>query len=86
MDYILILIDYLPPYIKYIINSILSVDKDANIFIGSNQYVNFKNTHHINLNDVTSIEAEQFKDLNIYDGTIFQKSFMDEFSLKDFLP
>ena len=32
MNYVLTLIGYFPEYIKYVINSILSVDKDANIY------------------------------------------------------
>ena len=49
MKYLLILIDYNPGYIKYIVNSILSVDKDSEIFIASNKKISYRNTNFINL-------------------------------------
>ena len=71
MNYVLILINYSPEYLKYVLNSILSVDKDAEIFVCSNKKVEYKNTKFINLDDISSRELQYFKDLNIYKNTPF---------------
>lgn len=71
MSYVLILIDYSPSYIRYVLNSILSVDKDAEIYICSNKKVEYKNTKFINLEDISPKGLQYFKDLNIYHNTPF---------------
>ena len=65
MKYLLILIDYNPGYIKYIINSILSVDKDSEIFLASNKKISYQNTNFINLEDFKSDDINEFKSMNI---------------------
>ena len=72
MNYVLILINYFPDYLKFIVNSILSVDKDAKIHICSNQEVKFKNTEFINLNEIDSEGIDEFKSMNIFKGTVFE--------------
>ena len=49
MRYVLIVLGYLPEYIRYTINTIISVDKDAEILICSDKKVEFKHTTFINL-------------------------------------
>tara|TARA_B100001029_G_C14972767_1_gene401270 strand:- start:148 stop:1011 length:864 start_codon:yes stop_codon:yes gene_type:complete len=72
MNYILILIDYSPDYIRYTINTILSVDKDAQIYILSNKKLDYKNTTFVNLKDIKSDKISEFLSLNIYENSIFQ--------------
>ncbi len=72
MNYILILIDYSPDYIRYTINTILSIDKDAQIYILSNKKLDYKNTKYINLNDIKSDKISEFLSLDIYENSIFQ--------------
>ena len=43
MNYVLISIGNVPDYINYTINTILSVDKDAKIILGTDQKTEFKN-------------------------------------------
>ena len=76
MNYILILIDYFPEYIKYVINSILSVDKDANIYLchDKTNKINFKNVVEINLGEITSDYLNQFNELNVFENTIFENN------------
>lgn len=76
MNYVLILIDYFPEYIKLVINTILSVDRDANIFLCHNQNkrVSFKNVNEVNLNDIHSNELKEFNQLNIFENTIFEEN------------
>lgn len=74
MNYLLILIGYEPSYINYTINSILSVDKNANIYICSNQNINFKNTTFVNLNEVNSSYINKLQNLSIYKNTIFENN------------
>ena len=42
MNYVLVLIDYLPDNLNVIVNSILSVDKDSKIYICSDKNPNMK--------------------------------------------
>ncbi|MDB3983798.1 hypothetical protein N9437_02930 [Acidimicrobiia bacterium] len=74
MKYLLILIDYNPDYLKYVINSILSVDKDSEILIASNSKLTYKNTHLINLEDFQTEAIKEFKSINIYKDTVFEKN------------
>ena len=76
MNYVLTLIGYFPEYIKYVINSILSVDKDANIYLCHDRTnkVNFKNISEVNLNEITSDYLNQFNELNVFENTIFENN------------
>ena len=76
MNYVLILIDYFPEYIKYVLNSILSVDKNATIYLAHNSHrVNlFKNVKEINLNEFQSENLERFNELNIFNKTIYDNN------------
>ena len=74
MNYVLISIRYFPDYLKFVINSILSVDKDASVFILGNDDPKYKNTTFINLNDIESDGCKEFYDYNIYENTIFENN------------
>ena len=72
MNYVLILIGYLPNNLNVIVNSILSVDKNSKIYICSDKNPNMKEISYINNVDLKSPESEFFKELNIYKNTIFE--------------
>lgn len=76
MNYVLTLIGYFPEYVKYVINSILSVDKDANIYLCHDRTnkVNFKNISEVNLNEITSDYLNQFNEINVFKNTIFENN------------
>ena len=76
MNYVLIFIGYMPEYINYLVNSILSVDKDAEIFIcyQKNYKLSFKNVKHVFLEDIESMNLDRFNDLKVYENTIFESN------------
>lgn len=74
MNYVLISIGNIPDYIEFTINTILSVDKNAEIYVASDQYRKIKNVKIINLNDIESEKTKKIKDVNIYRDTIFDKN------------
>ena len=48
MNYVLVLINYKPDYLIHTINTILSVDKDAKIYLFSDKKIEYKNIEFIN--------------------------------------
>ena len=81
MNYVLIAINKVPEYLKFSINSILSVDSSAKVFILTDSKTEFKNITQLNIQDVKSSKIEKIKDLNIYNNTIFQDNPLWETSL-----
>ena len=63
MNYVLISIGNVPDYLNYTINSILSVDKNAKIIIGSDQKIQNKNIELVDLKDIESAQTRKIKDL-----------------------
>ena len=76
MNYVLISIGTIPEYIKFTLNTILSVDKDANIFLCSDQKnnENYKNVNFVNIESLKNEKVELFKNLNLYKETIFESN------------
>tara|TARA_B100000579_G_scaffold437745_1_gene468734 strand:- start:3394 stop:4242 length:849 start_codon:yes stop_codon:yes gene_type:complete len=64
----------IPSYINKTINSILTVDKDAKIFLGSDQKTDFKNIETINLEDIVSEQTKKIKNNDIFKGTIYESN------------
>ena len=62
MNYVLISIGNVPDYLNYTINSILSVDKNAKIIIGSDQKIQNKNIELVDLKDIESAQTRKIKD------------------------
>tara|TARA_Y100000389_G_C17458860_1_gene520130 strand:+ start:2249 stop:3115 length:867 start_codon:yes stop_codon:yes gene_type:complete len=82
MNYILISLGKFPDYVKYTINSIKSVDKNATIYVCSDVYSgNFKDTNFINLNEIQNKKIQTIKNLNLYQNTIFESNPLWESSL-----
>ena len=69
MNYVLILINYFPEYIKHVINSILSVDKDFQgyfyVIIVKLKF-NIHNIISVNLEDLNSDLLDEFNNLNYF--------------------
>ena len=76
MNYVLVSVGKIPEYIKFTLNSILSVDKDANIILCSDQknIENFKNIKIIDIRSLNNNKVEEFKSLNLYKNTIFESN------------
>ena len=69
MNYLYIYIGELPEYIKYSINSVLSVDKNANIYLCTNKKSSYKNCNLINLNEIQSEKIDYLTDNNYFKNT-----------------
>ena len=74
MNYVLVLINYKPDYLIHTINTILSVDKDAKIYLLSDKKIEYKNIEFINLHDINSKNASEFLSLDIYKTSIFEEN------------
>ena len=74
MNYVLVLINYKPDYLIHTINTILSVDKDAKIYLFSDKKIEYKNIEFINLHDINSKNASEFLSLDIYKTSIFEEN------------
>ena len=81
MNYILISLGQFTDYVKYTINSIKSVDKNATIYLCSdNPSKKFKDTNFINLREIEN-KIQTIKNLNLYQNTIFETNPLWESSL-----
>lgn len=56
----------IPNYIKYTINTILSVDKNANLYLATDQRFNLNNVKTINISNLESEQTCKVRELNIY--------------------
>ncbi len=83
MNYVLISVGKIPSYIKYSINSIMSVDKNAKIILcsDSNYKDKYKNVDFVNLNDLENEKIQNIKNLKIYQESIFESNPLWESSL-----
>ena len=85
----MISIGSIPNFIKYTINTILSVDKNANLYLVSDQKFNLNNVKTINLSNVESEQTCKVRELNIYKNNaienerILLNSLLRIFYLKD---
>mgnify|MGYP001253010691 CR=1 FL=1 len=72
MNYLLIYLGESPDYIKYTINSILSVDKNSKVYFCSDKKVKYKNIEYINSKEVLSSLTKKVQELNIYKNTNYE--------------
>ena len=54
-----------PDYMKYSINTVLSVDKDASIYFCTDEKVNFKNVKTLKLSEIASDITKNIRDSNL---------------------
>ncbi len=93
MNYAYFYLGEVPDYVTFSLNSILSVDKDAEIFFCSNKSLSYKNVNYINIEDIESDLTKAIKNLNIYDETSYDPkinklwitSLLRIFYLRDFM-
>ena len=87
MNYIFYYFGQVPDYVEYSINSVLNVDPKSQIFICSDQKVNFKNVIHVDPKLVESKNTKLVKDLNYFkDGDqnpLWSSSMMRIFYIND---
>ncbi len=72
MNYVLVSIGTIPDYIRNSINSILTVDKDAKIYLCTDQKIKFQNIKIIDLKEIVSDQTIKIKENDIFKGTIFE--------------
>ena len=60
MNYILVAINQVPEYLKFTVNSILSVDDSAKVFLLSDSKTKFKNITQLNIQDINSQKMMKF--------------------------
>ena len=87
MNYIFYYFGQVPDYVEYSINSVLNVDPKSQIFICSDQKVNFKNVIHVDPKLVESKNTKLVKELNYFkDGDqnpLWSSSMMRIFYIND---
>tara|TARA_B100001250_G_scaffold78291_3_gene64284 strand:- start:7877 stop:8746 length:870 start_codon:yes stop_codon:yes gene_type:complete len=83
MNYVLISVGKFPEYLKYTINSIMSVDSNAKIILCSDvNYTNkYKNVEFIDLASLENEKTRIIKNLKIYQNSIFESNPLWESSL-----
>lgn len=82
MNYILVSLNNIPEYIKYTINSILSVDSDAKVYLFTDKKIEkLNNVEIVDINEVISNQTKGIKDKDLFAGTIFDKNPLWETSL-----
>ena len=79
-----------PDYMKYSINTVLSVDKDASIYFCTDEKVNFKNVKTLKLSEIASDITKNIRDSNLDHKSSIARIFylndvMRELNLKYFV-
>ena len=74
MNYVLFNLGEIPDYFKETINTIFSVDKNANIYIGCDQNIDLKNCHIVHINELNSPESNYLDKNNFYKGTNYESN------------
>jgi len=93
MNYFYYFTGDLPNYLKISINSLLTVDEEAKIYLCSDNNTKYKNINYLNPHDLQSSITKEFIDLDIYKNTAYDKnlnslwhsSFLRIFAISDFL-
>lgn len=71
LNYLYIYFGDIPFYVKTSINSVLSVDKNAKVYLVSDNNPDFKNVTFLHSSEIKSILTRNFIDLNIYNNTSY---------------
>ena len=72
MNYLLFYNGKIPDYYKFTVNSILSVDAEANIFFCGSSILNHKEIDFSHTEDIVSTLTNEIIDLNIYKDTSYE--------------
>ena len=74
MNYVYIYIGEIPDYIKYSINAVLSVEKNAAVYFCTDQDVNFPGCTMVSLKELESDDIKYIKSSNLYSGTTYESN------------
>ena len=74
MNYILFNLGKIPDYFKETVNTILSVDKNANVYVGCNENIDLQNCNVLNINEFNSTESNYLDKNNFYKGTNYESN------------
>lgn len=90
MNYLFYSEKTVPDYMKYSINTVLSVDKDASIYFCTDEKVNFKNVKTLKLSEIASDITKNIRDSNLDHKSSIARIFylndvMRELNLKYFV-
>lgn len=72
MNYLFTYLGNEPNYIKYCLNTILSIDKEANIYFSSDFHSNYTEVTHLPISEITSELTNEVKAINIYKNTNYE--------------
>ena len=76
MNYVSKSLGTIPDYLEFTLNSILTVDKDATVFLCTdhNNKEDFKNVKYIHPKTLENDKIQEFKSLGLYKNTIFESN------------
>lgn len=74
MNYIYVYIGSVPEYVKYSINSIFSIDKEAKVYFCTDQDIVFKGCSMVDLREFETDEIRYIKHNNFYKNTNYEKN------------
>tara|TARA_B110000444_G_scaffold253061_1_gene283296 strand:- start:326 stop:1192 length:867 start_codon:yes stop_codon:yes gene_type:complete len=74
MNYIYVYIGNVPEYVKYSINSVLSVDTDASVYFCTDQNITFRGCTMIDIREFETDEINYIKNNNFYKYTHYEKN------------
>lgn len=87
MNYLLFHVGELPKHFYICVNNILSVDKQAKIYLASDKKINIKNVNVININGFDNLVDKKnqilsmYKDTNLENNPLWYASFLRVFAL-----
>jgi len=87
MNYLLFHLGELPKHFYICVNNILSVDKQAKIYLASDKKINIKNVNVININEFDNLVDKKnqilsmYKDTNLENNPLWHTSFLRVFAL-----
>ena len=90
MNYLFYCENSVPDYLKFTLNSVLSVDKDAKIYLCSRKSPKFKNVEFISQDEVISNNTKKLLSKNLLDKNSISRIFIlhdiqRELNIKDFV-
>ena len=90
MNYLFYCEKPIPKYMKTTLNCVLSVDKDAKIYICTNEQINYKNIETLNLNEIASESTKSIIKSNLEDKSSIARVFylndaQEQLNIKNFV-
>ena len=82
MNYILFFKGDFPDYATYTLNNILTIDKEAKVYLCTDNDPQIKNIIYLDPNDFISEKIQSIIDMNIYMNTNYQNDKFDNWRIK----